>query len=139
MWLIAWVARRQPAARASAGGLPSSQAGRKPAAKASPPPVPSTTLSIGSALTVIGSARPLVYQRAPSAPSLITTWGYQAVSTLAAASGSSRPVRASASSALTISRRVPWVHSKNGSAPARLRGEEEPPSTEIDMLALPAR
>src|SRR5690242_18518015 len=85
MWPIAWVARRQPAARASAGGLPSSQAGRKPAAKASPPPVPSTTLSMGSALTVIGSALPLVYQRAPSAPSLITTWGYQAVSTLAAA------------------------------------------------------
>ncbi len=52
----------------------------------------------------------------------MTTCGYQAVSTLAACSGVSRPVRISASLALTTRRRAPCVHSRKGSAPIRLSG-----------------
>src|SRR5690606_20854786 len=76
-------ARALPAARASAGGLPASQGGRKPAMKASPAPVSSTTRSTASAGARTGSGRLLAYQSAPSALSLITTCGNQAVSTFA--------------------------------------------------------
>jgi len=54
-WPTALAASRQPEVRASAGGLPSSHAGRKPAMKASPAPVPSTIFSTGSGGTVTGS------------------------------------------------------------------------------------
>src|SRR5690606_17196039 len=114
-----------PAARASVGGLPASQGGRKPAVKASPAPVPAATRSTVSAGARMGSARVLVYQSAPSALSLITTWGNQAVRTFAAAVGSSRPVSTLAWSALANSSLAPCVHSRNGSAPVRSMGAAE--------------
>src|SRR5690606_23055533 len=117
------------------GGLPSSHGGRNPAQNASPAPVPSTTFSTGSAATRTGSGRPLLYHSAPSAPILITTCGNHAVSTLAAAAASSRPVSTLAWSTLANSSFAPLVHSRNGSAPMRSKGADEAQSTEIDIPA----
>src|SRR5262245_52646649 len=88
----ALAASRQPLVSASPGGFLSSQDGKNPAQNASPAPVLSTIRSSGGPGTRMGSGRPFAYNRAPSAPSFITTCGYQAFSTRAACSGSPLPV-----------------------------------------------